>query len=178
MQCLDHVQIDLPMRSGDFLSRASQHYTLLCPSIHLSVGLSPFYVLFYFYSLSSLLLPKWANDLKYGHYPPSHDWCSSVSGLVLELVSQVIMLKSLFMNVVGQAEAWSWSRNPHANTKELQWTWNCFHVLNFTFVCRVGFTITAKHSNPRYWVVWEVEQYPSLYKNWKIWKRSLWVLTD
>ena len=121
---------------------------------------------------------SWANDLKYGHYPPSHDWCSSVSGLVLELVSQVIMFKSLFMNVVGQAEAWSWSRNPHANTKELQWTWNCFHVLNLTFVCHVGFRITAKHSNPRYWVVWEVGQYPSLYPNWKILKKALWDFSD
>ena len=26
--------------------------------------------------------------------------------------------------------------------------------------------------------VWQVEQYPSLYPNWKIWKRALWALTD
>ena len=44
-----------------------------------SVTLYFFYV---FISLTTLLLPKWSGDLKYGPCPPARDWGSSVSGLV------------------------------------------------------------------------------------------------
>ena len=41
-------------------------------------------LLFYdFYFLTSLLLPKWSSDLKYGPCPPARDFGSRVSGLVL-----------------------------------------------------------------------------------------------
>ena len=41
-----------------------------------------FTFLYDFISLTSLLLPKWSGDLKYGPCPPARDFGSRVSGLV------------------------------------------------------------------------------------------------
>ena len=51
-------------------------------SVGRSVGWSHFTFFYVFYSLTSLLLPKWSSDLKYGPCPPTRDWGSRVSGLV------------------------------------------------------------------------------------------------
>ena len=51
----------------------------------LSVGWLVGHTLFFFYdfiSLTSLLLPKWSGNLKYGPCPPARDFGSRVSGLV------------------------------------------------------------------------------------------------
>ena len=51
----------------------------------LSVRRSVSHVLLFFYdfiSLTSLLLPKWSSDLKYGSCPPARYFGSRVSGLV------------------------------------------------------------------------------------------------
>ena len=59
---------------------ATQHPAL---SVSRSVGLSVTLYLFYdFYFWTSLLLPKWSSDLKYGPCLPARDWGSRVSGLV------------------------------------------------------------------------------------------------
>ena len=66
-----------------FFSRV--HATLqLALSIHPSVGWSVTFYFFYdfFFSSTSLLLPKWSSDLKYSPCQPARDWCSRVSGLV------------------------------------------------------------------------------------------------
>ena len=52
-----------------------------------SVGRSHFTFFYDFISLTSLLLPKWSGDLKYGPYPPARDFGSRVSGLVLSILS-------------------------------------------------------------------------------------------
>ena len=51
-------------------------------SVGLSVGPSHFTFFYDFISLTSLLLPKWSGDLKYGPCPPARDFGSHVSGLV------------------------------------------------------------------------------------------------
>ena len=48
------------------------------------VGWSHFTFFYDFISLTSLLLPKWSGDLKYGPCPPARDFGSRVSGLVFE----------------------------------------------------------------------------------------------
>ena len=59
-------------------------------SVSLSVGWSVTFHFFYeFYFLTSLLLPKWSRDLKYGPCPPARDWGSRVSGLVCFLSSSL-----------------------------------------------------------------------------------------
>ena len=45
------------------------------------------YFFYDFISLTSLLLPKWSSDLKYGPCPPARDFGSRVSGLVFLLRS-------------------------------------------------------------------------------------------
>ena len=57
-------------------------YTLLCRSVGLSVGWSHTTFFMNFYFQTSLLLPKWSCDLKYGPCPPARDFGSRVSGLV------------------------------------------------------------------------------------------------
>ena len=52
---------------------------LVCLSVGWSVTLYFFYD---FYFWTSLLLPKWSSDLKYGPCPPARDFGSRVSGLV------------------------------------------------------------------------------------------------
>ena len=67
-----------------FQSRATRLYTPLCPSIRRSVCPSvTFYFFHVFYSLTSLLLPKWSSDLKNGPCPSARDQGSRVSCLVL-----------------------------------------------------------------------------------------------
>ena len=58
------------------------------PFVHQSVsqlvGWSVHHILLFmiFIFFTSLLLPKWSSDLKYGPCPPARDWGSRVSGLV------------------------------------------------------------------------------------------------
>ena len=52
------------------------------PPVGRLVGQSRFTFIYDFISLTSLLLPKWSIDLKYGPCPPA-DFGSRVSGLVL-----------------------------------------------------------------------------------------------
>ena len=53
-------------------------------SVGWSVGWSVTLYFFYdFISLTSLLLPKWSGNLKYGPCPPTRDFGSRVSGLVV-----------------------------------------------------------------------------------------------
>ena len=73
-----------------FLVACTQLYNPLCPSVHPSVGwlvgrLVTLYFFYDFYFRTSLLLPKWSNDLKYGPCPPARDFGSRVSGLVVSL---------------------------------------------------------------------------------------------
>ena len=59
-------------------------YTSLCPSVGRLVRwlVSHTFLFFYFYFWTSLLLPKWSSDFKYGPCPPARDFGSRVSGLV------------------------------------------------------------------------------------------------
>ena len=69
------------------------------PSIGWLVGPLPFY--FYdLYSLTSLLLPEWSSDLKYGPCPPTRDWGSRVSGLVFFTSQKKIRSQKERMGVV------------------------------------------------------------------------------
>ena len=72
---------------------SNRHKLLFCSCVHatlhpaLLVGMSacPSVTLNFFYDFyfwTSLLLPKWSCDLKYGPCPPAHDFGSRVSGLV------------------------------------------------------------------------------------------------
>ena len=71
-------------------------YNPLCPLVGRSVVWS---VTFYFF-MTSLLLPKWFSDLKYGPYPPARNFGSRVSGLVLLLrlnASSLLINNFLFL---------------------------------------------------------------------------------
>ena len=57
-------------------------------SVGRSVGPSHFTFFYDFISLTSLLLPKWSSDLKYGPCPPARNFGSRVSGLVLISLGQ------------------------------------------------------------------------------------------
>ena len=64
--------------SSFFLVACTWLYTPLCPSVWHTL------LFFYdFYFWTSLLLPKWSSDLKYGPYPPARNVGSRVYGLVL-----------------------------------------------------------------------------------------------
>ena len=73
-----------------FLVVCTRLYNRLCPSVGWSVGRlvgrsvgwSHFTFFYDLISLTSLLLPKWSGDLKYGPCPPARDFGSRVSGLV------------------------------------------------------------------------------------------------
>ena len=72
-----------------YLVACTQLYTPLCLSLTVGqsvgwlVGRSVTFYFFYdSYFWTSLLLPKWSSDLKYGPCPPARDWGSRVSGLV------------------------------------------------------------------------------------------------
>ena len=52
-------------------------------SVRPSVGRSRFIFFYDFISLTSLLLPKWSSDLRYGPCPLARNFGSRVSGLVL-----------------------------------------------------------------------------------------------
>ena len=72
-----------------FLVACTRLYNPLCPS----VGWSHFTFFYDFISLTSLLLPKWSSDLKYGPCPPARDFGSRVSGLVyLGLPSTTVII--------------------------------------------------------------------------------------
>ena len=58
-----------------FLVACTWLYNRLCPSVSWSFT----YFFYDFYSLTSLLLPKWSSDLKYGPCPPARDFGSRVS---------------------------------------------------------------------------------------------------
>ena len=66
-----------------FLVACTRLCNPLCPLVGRSVGWSVTLYFFYdFYFWTSLLLPKWSSDLKYGPCPPARDFGSRVSGLV------------------------------------------------------------------------------------------------
>ena len=65
----------------EHLDRSSEAKDLIDASW--SVGwLVTLYFFYDFYFWTSLLLPKWSSDLKYGPCPPARDFGSRVSGLV------------------------------------------------------------------------------------------------
>ena len=68
--------------NGFFLVACTRLYNPLCPSVGRLVGRSHFTFFYDFISLTSLLLPKWSGDLKYGPCPPARGFGSCVSGLV------------------------------------------------------------------------------------------------
>ena len=75
--------IEKIVRYLKFLVACTRLYTPLCPSVGRSVGwLVTLYFFYDFIFLTSLLLPKWSGDLKYGPCPPARDFGSRVSGLV------------------------------------------------------------------------------------------------
>ena len=66
-----------------------------------SVGRSVGHTLFFydFYFRTSLLLPKWSSDLKYGPYPPARDFGSRVSGLVfLNTTENIYFIDNFFLS--------------------------------------------------------------------------------
>ena len=69
-------------------------YTLLCPSVRLSVGWCHFTFFYDFYISTSTLLTKWSSDLKYRPSPPARNWGSRVSGLVFS--------KYLFLAIIDK----------------------------------------------------------------------------
>ena len=87
--CIYWLQFLLNPNQGHFCKRRTRFlvacmwlYKPLCPSVGRLVTLNFFYD---FISLTSLLLPKWSCDLKYGPCPPAREFGSHVSGLVLFL---------------------------------------------------------------------------------------------
>ena len=73
---------------GELLVACTRLYTPTYPSVCRSVGRlvgCSFYFFYIFFT--SLLLPKWSSDLKYGPCPPTRDLGSRVSGLVLFIYS-------------------------------------------------------------------------------------------
>ena len=62
----------------NFLVACTRLYNPLCPP----VGWSHFTFFYDFIYLTSLLLPKWSGDLKYGPFRPARDFGSRVSALV------------------------------------------------------------------------------------------------
>ena len=70
-----------------FLVTCKRLYNLLCPSVRWLVGLlvgqSGFTSFIWFISLTSLLLPKWFCDIKYGLWPSARDFGNCVSGLTI-----------------------------------------------------------------------------------------------
>ena len=63
----------------------SRVHATLQPAFSVGRLVGPSVTLYFFYdfiSLTSLLLPKWSDDLKYGPCPPARDFDSRVSGLV------------------------------------------------------------------------------------------------
>ena len=67
-----------PCTFVEFLVACTRLYNPLCPL----VGWSHFTFFYDFISLTSLLLPKWSGDLKYGPCPPARDFGSRASALV------------------------------------------------------------------------------------------------
>ena len=78
-----------------------------------SVRPSHFTFFYHFISLTSLLLPKWSGDHKYGPCPPARDFGSRVSGLVFSsfffLVACARLYNPLYPSV-GRSVGWSVGR--------------------------------------------------------------------
>ena len=67
------------------LSIFSRVHATLHPALSVGRSIGLLVTLYFFYDfiyLTSLLLPKWSGDLKYGPCPPAPDFGSRVSGLV------------------------------------------------------------------------------------------------
>ena len=83
-----------------FLVACTRLYNPLCPLVGLLVGrlvLRSHFTFFYdFITLTSLLLPKCSGDLKYGRCPPTRNFSSHVSGLVLSCVDSLQFIKVAF----------------------------------------------------------------------------------
>ena len=133
-----------------FLVACTRLYTSLCPSVGRLVGWSvgrlvgrSHFTFFYdFISLTSLLLPKWSGDLKYGPCPPARDFGSRVSGLVHQTRAFFHLLLCAFKSVtlefhpflfstekkrricvpgwLGMYE-WTFLMNEHFNESEWRW---------------------------------------------------------
>ena len=71
-------QANLITKSTKLLVACTRLYNPLCPS----VGWSHFTFFYDFITLTSLLLPKWSGDLKYGPFPPARNFDSRVLDLV------------------------------------------------------------------------------------------------
>merc|ERR1712105_195421 len=71
-----------------FLVACTRLYNSLCPSVGWLVGQSHFTFFYDFISLTSLLLPSWSGDLKYGPCPPARDFGNRVSGIVFQIMYQ------------------------------------------------------------------------------------------
>ena len=96
--------IPLTICNLTFLVACTRLYNPLCPSARWSVGWSHFTFFYDFISLTSLLLPKWSCDLKYGPCPPARGFGSRVSGLVFFLIPYgrrcYVSCKSLNLKVI------------------------------------------------------------------------------
>ena len=91
---LEHLSCNSGIILVKLIINFSHVHTTLHPalSVHPLVGRSHYF--FYdFYFRTSLLLPKWSSDLKYGPCPPAHDFGSPVFGLV----HRKIWLKRIFL---------------------------------------------------------------------------------
>ena len=60
-------------------------------SVGWSVGQSVGHTLLFFYSLTVRLLSKWSGELKHGPCPPTRDWGSRVTGLVIVVDAPLIV---------------------------------------------------------------------------------------
>ena len=77
-------------------------------SVGRSVGRSHFTFFYDFISLTSLLLPKWSDDLKNGPCPPARNFGSRVSGLVQYYVERAYMPNSCSF-IVGHPLMWQYN---------------------------------------------------------------------
>ena len=69
----------------------SRVHAILQPALSVRRSRFPFFMILFFFT--SLLLPKWSSDLKYGPCPPARDWGSRVYGLVLSVRMYIGILK-------------------------------------------------------------------------------------
>ena len=131
-------------------------------SVGWSVGRSVTLYFFYdFISLTSLLLPKWPGDLKYGPWPPARDFDSRVSSLVfihltlrIKLANapnvvnnlvKVLILNHIKVNCTG-LDIGVWMRwwvklpltliLPEDCIWALKWRWYIKILIFFFFYCR------------------------------------------
>ena len=67
-----------------------QHALYVCASVGWSASWSHYSFFYNIFSFTSLLLPKWSSDLKYGPCLPTCDFGSRVSGLVSFLPHSIV----------------------------------------------------------------------------------------